>query len=162
MSPFTKENVLLWLLRVSVFGSIPFRHPRSIWVYLHGLLYTFSFAYMRLLEANHIVLSHRDVRFILLQMTGRVIYDDSVSPVWSFSLLRMPCIYNSAIIHLSILLQGTFRLFPSFCCYSQRLTEHSGTRLLEIPSPGQALSHTVTFSSFFTRFRPREASIPQS
>lgn len=119
----------------------------------HGLLHTFSFVYMHLLATNHIVLSHyTDVRFILLQMTGRVIYDDSVSPVCSSSLLHMLCIIMPSYIypfsssgHL-----GYFQVFAVTLRDSVNIQEYDSLKSLAPAKPFHILLLSHHFSPIFT------------
>ena len=108
---------------------------------------------MHLLATNHFVLSHdRDVCFILLQTIGRVTYDDSVSPVCSFSLLRMPCIILPSYIypfsssgHL-----GCFQVFAVTLRDSVNIQEHVSLKSLALAKPFHILLLSHHFSPIST------------
>lgn len=107
-------------------GFISFLSLRGIWVYFHGLLYTFS-SFCMCMFLQHIILflnHYRDVHLFFCSLInvllGTLIYTDSVSPAFLFSLLCIPCIIVPSCIY-----PWTLRLFLIFCCYARWCNECS-------------------------------------
>lgn len=88
-------------------GFISFLFLRGIWVYFHGLLYTFS-SFCMCIFLQHIILflnHYRDVHLFFCSLInvllGTLIYTDSVSPCFLIFTAMYP-MYNCAIMHLSV------------------------------------------------------------